>query len=65
MRRRPTVEGMDIPQLSRASAGATVAVILAFAAGLITDNALVGLVAGAVLIGPGAYIGLRTPVARD
>ncbi|WP_413354680.1 hypothetical protein [Microbacterium sp. 1P06AB] len=55
---------MDMHQLSRASAGATVAVILAFAVGLIADNALIGLAAGAVLIGPGAYIGLRAPVTR-
>ncbi len=60
MEPRPTVGGMDITQLSRASAGATAAVILAFAVGLITDNALIGLVAGATLIGPGAYLDLRT-----
>lgn len=65
MEPRSTVEGMDIHQLSRASAGATVVVILAFAAGLITDNALVGLIAGAVLIGPGSCLGLRVPVTRD
>jgi len=56
---------MDMHQLSRASAGATAAVILAFAVGLIADNALIGLAAGAVLIGPGAYIGLRLTAGRS